>query len=75
MHCTVMCVVSACLLVCIVACFIGFWGSVILVEVHPYMTGFLHFLAKCFIRDYDVPLHNHISKICILLDLLKGGTV
>ena len=27
MHCTVMCVVCACLPVCIVACFIGFWGG------------------------------------------------
>ena len=41
-------VVCACIAVCIVACFIGFWGSVFLVEVHPYMTCFLHFLAKCF---------------------------
>ena len=36
-------VVCTCIVVCIVACFIGFWGSVFLVEVHPYMTCFCTF--------------------------------
>ena len=38
----------ACLPVCIVACFIGFRGSVLLLEVHPYMTGFCTFWKVLF---------------------------
>ena len=42
-------VVCARLPVCIVACFVGFWGSVFCWVVHPYMTGFcMHFLESAF---------------------------
>ena len=39
LHCDVW-VLCACIVVCIVACFIGFLGKCFLVEVHPYMTCF-----------------------------------
>ena len=58
MYCTVMCVVCACLPVCMVACFIGclfhgclfhwFLGQCFLVEVHPYMTCFCTFWQSAF---------------------------
>ena len=46
LHCDVW-VVCACIVVCTVACFIGFWRSVFggSASLH---NLFLHFLAKCF---------------------------
>ena len=41
-------VVCACVVMCIVACFVGFWESVILVEVHPYTTCFCSFWRSAF---------------------------
>ena len=41
-------VVCARLPVCIVTCFVGLWGSVLLVEVHPYMSAFA-LCVKCFL--------------------------
>ena len=31
-----------------------FLGQCFLVEVHPYMTGYLHFLAKCIFCNLDI---------------------
>ena len=37
-----------------------FLGQCFWVEVHPYMTGFLHFLAKCFFCNlYMRIVHGH----------------
>ena len=51
-------VVCACLPVCTVACFVGFWGIVFFVGVHSYMRGFCYlckvlFSMSCFGRWHE----------------------
>ena len=67
-------VVCACITVCTVACFIGFWGSVFLVEVHPYMSCFCTFCVRTIRGPDGTRSRAHPSNVIpdAALTLLKS---
>ena len=55
-------VLCACIVVCIVACFIGFW-DIFFVGSASLHDLFLHFLAKCFFCNFEISSRSAVASL------------